>query len=395
MQLSVVARTLAEFESAGFDVHIRAVADKAAGRDVTFLSLGDTDFDTPEPIVEAARRALTNGRTHYAPFAGAEPLRAAIARDQHLIDGQPRHADDVVVFQGAQSALHAAVRALADDTCDVMVIEPHYLTYPYVVAAAGARLVRVPVERDGSGRPARITRDRLERAASPRLRALIVTTPNNPSGEVLTREEVDTIAGFARDHDLWIISDEVYRTILFDVPFVSPAAHPALHERTIVVNSLSKSHAMTGWRVGWTVSPATVTPAMRAIKMAALFNSPTFIEDAAIEAFGGARGFPALFAAEMGRRRDALVNGLSSIPGVNFVSPEGGMFLWMDVSATGLTGARFSQDLYEATGISTVSGGGFGPSCGDFLRVSFGAYSDGLKKAAADIRSFVASIPYP
>lgn len=395
MQLGTASRALLAIEPAGFDVHVRAVADRAAGRDVTLLSLGDTDFDTPPAIVETARRALANGRTHYAPFVGAEALRAAIAADQARVDGGPRDAEDVVLFQGAQSALHAAVRAVADETCDVMVIEPHYVTYPHVVAAVGAGLVRVPVERDGAGRPARISRDRLDRAASRRLRALILTAPNNPSGEVLNRDEIEAIAGFAQDRDLWIISDEVYRTILFDVPFRSPAMHPALRDRTIVVNSLSKSHAMTGWRVGWTVSPAEATPALRNIKMATLFNSPTFVEDAAVEAFGRARDFPALFAAEMRRRRDALVIGLAVVPDLSFEAPEGGMFLWMDVGKTGLPGDRFSAALYDACGVSTVPGHGFGPSCVDFVRVSFGADAAGLARAANSIRSFVESIPRP
>lgn len=395
MQLGSAARTLAAIEPAGFDVHVRAVADRAAGRDVTLLSLGDTDFDTPRAILEAARHALASGRTHYAPFVGAAPLRAAIAEDQARIDGGPRDADDVVVFQGAQSALHAAVRAVADETCDVMVIEPHYFTYPHVVAAAGAGLVRVPFERDGAGRPARITRDRLERAASRRLRALILTTPNNPSGAVLNPDEIAAIAGFALGRDLWIISDEVYRTILFGVPLESPAMHPALRGRTIVVNSLSKSHAMTGWRVGWTVAPACVTAALRDIKMATLFNSPTFVEDAAIEAFGAARDFPANFAAEMERRRAALVSGLAGVPVLAFEPPEGGMFLWVDVGGTGLSGETFSAALYEASGVSTVPGRGFGPSCADFVRISFAADADGLARAAGHIRDFVASIPAP
>jgi arginine:pyruvate transaminase len=392
IQLSATSHALAAIPPAGFDVHLRALADKAAGRDVVLLSMGDTDYDTPQPIIDAARHALTVGRTHYAPFVGAEPLRTAIARDQSAVDGGPRHADDVVVFQGAQSALHAALRAVADETADVMVIEPHYVTYPHVVAAVGAGLLRVPISRDEKGRPARLTRDRLERAASSRLRALIVTTPNNPSGEVLGREETDAIASFALDRNLWVITDEVYRTILFGGPFVSPAMHPELRGRTIIVNSLSKSHAMTGWRVGWTITPATVTPALRAIKMATLFNSPTFVEDAAIEAFRGARDFPAQFAAEMERRRNALVAGLDQSPGLSFVTPQGGMFLWMDVSATGLSGTEFCEALYSASGVASVPGGGFGPSCADFIRVSFGADAATLARAANDIRNFVASV---
>jgi arginine:pyruvate transaminase len=382
-------QALAAVDGAGFAIHAAAAAAAARGEDAIVLSLGDTDLDTPPPIRAAAKAALDAGRTHYAPAAGHPALRAAIAEDRRRTDGLARRADDVVVFQGAQSALAAAILAVTDPGDDVMVLEPRYVTYPHVAALAGVGLVAVPFRRTADGRPRPVTRAVLEAHATERLAAILVNSPGNPTGHMLSAEEAAAIAAFASARGLWIVSDEVYRTLVFDAAARSPALAPGAAARTVVVDSLSKSHAMTGWRIGWTLSPPALTPALLAIKMAALFNSPTFVEDAALVAVRDCAGASGAIAAELGARRDLMVAALRPLPGLGFESPPSGMFIWLDVSGLGLDGEAFADALYRSERVSVVPGRAFGASGAAHVRVSFSAARRTLAEGAARIARFV------
>jgi arginine:pyruvate transaminase len=233
-------------------IHTEAVRRRRRGEDVILLSVGDPDFPSPAPIIEAAKASLDEGRTHYADVVGQQPLREAIAAQHERLSGQRVTADEVVVFAGAQCALFAALQCLVEPGDEVIVLEPAYVTYPATVAASGATLVPVPL------RPRNhfhLDPADLEAALTPCTRAILWNSPNNPTGAVATRAEVEAVARVARERDLWVVSDEVYATLVYEGEHLAPASLPGMAERTVTVSSVSKSHAMTGWRLGWLVGP--------------------------------------------------------------------------------------------------------------------------------------------
>ena len=230
---------------AAWDIHAAAVEAFRRGEDVILLSVGDPDFATPEPVTEAAVAALRGGDTHYSDIPGRRHLRASIAAMLSATCG-PLGADNVIVTAGAQNALFCASLCLLSAGDEAIVLEPMYLTYEAALSLTGARLVRVPMPAATGFRPDATA---VEAAVTPRTRAIVLTTPNNPTGVVMTRAELEAIASVARRHDLVVIVDEVYALLVFEGEHVSIASLPGMAERTVTIGSLSKSHAMTGWRV--------------------------------------------------------------------------------------------------------------------------------------------------
>ena len=368
----------------------RAAEDRAAGLDVASLCLGDTSFDTPPEITAALIHAVQTGRTHYAPVPGTTGLRRAIAAAQLRHTGLTADAVQVTVFGGAQNALFAALMAVAGPGDEVVLLAPWYATYEATAKATGATIVALPISAPSSG--ARIDPAALDASISPKVRAIVVNGPNNPGGHILGSTDLQTIADVAIRHDIWVISDEVYRTSVFDSAFQSVAALPGMAARTIIVNSLSKSHAMTGWRLGWTIAPVTTAQALENLAQCMLFGSPTFIQDAAEVALSPALD-PAMasFAEALHDRRDLMAGALARMEGLQFQVPEGGMFCFVDVSATGLDGGTFADRLYAATGLAVVPGFAFGPAMEPFIRLSFSSDEATITEGMTRLRHFVAT----
>ena len=356
--------------SRAWDIHYRAREMEMAGRDVILLSVGDPDFDTPPPVVDAVMDSLRRGRTHYTSMVGIPTLREAIAARHLRVTGQQVDARSVVVTAGAQCGLFAAMLCLAEAGDEVIVPEPMYVTYEGVIGACGARLVQVPLRGE---RGFHLDPDDVAAAVTPRSRVLMLNFPHNPTGATITAEELEGIADIARRHDLWVVSDEVYATLTYDAPHRSPAALPGMAERTVVVDSLSKSHAMTGWRLGWVVAPGDMPCHLENLALCMLYGCPTFIQDAAVVALS--REFAEIDAmrAAFRERRDLVADRVDAMPGARCVRPEGSMFLMIDVRGTGLGSIDFAWRLLEAEGVSLLPCDGFGPSGAGYLRVSLSA----------------------
>lgn len=390
LRFSSHTRSIASEGAAGW-----AIADAAGdaldrGEDVISLCLGDTSFDTPQRISEVAVQSIRGGRTHYAPVPGTPELRRHIASAQSRFDQQDWNSREVTVFAGAQNALFAAVMTVAGADEEVLYFEPWYATYEATIRAGGAtpRPVKMNLERDE-----KITREFLDRSVGPKTRAILLNSPNNPGGYVLSIEDLRTVAEFAEHHNLWIISDEVYRSAVFDGEFTSIASLPRIRERTILVNSLSKSHAMTGWRVGWTLAPVEATTHLQNFAQCMLFGSPTFVQDAATAALSAEGDHEmCFFAEELRKRRDLMCARLSEIASLAFIRPAGGMFCFVDVSATGLTGGEFAQQLYDDQGLALVPGVAFGPNMSRFVRISFSGSEDVILKGMDRLAQFCSSL---
>ncbi|ESR25749.1 pyridoxal phosphate-dependent aminotransferase [Lutibaculum baratangense] len=374
---------------AAWAIHSEAVRARARGEDVIVMSVGDPDFATPDRVTEAGVRALRQGDTHYTEIKGRPALRSAIAAETMRNGGPQVTADNVIVMAGAQNALFAAAMCLFSPGDEVIALDPMYVTYEATVAAAGAKLVRVPARADGTFRPDLAA---LEAAVTPRSRAILIATPNNPSGVALDQAEIEAIAEVARRHDLWVVSDEVYAELIFDGGHRSIAALPGMAGRTATVSSLSKSQAMTGWRAGWLVGPTELVSHVENLSLCMLYGSPGFVQEAAVMALTEARDEMGRMREIYRRRRDLVLEGLTGVPGIRTVAPQAGMFLLLDVRETGMSALDFAWALYRETGVSVLDGAAFGTSTSGHVRLSYTLGEDRLREGCARIRSFAESL---
>jgi len=369
-----------------WDIHYAAVEARGRGEDVIVLSVGDPDFATDSVICEAAVDALRAGDTHYTHVLGRPALREAIAAKQSRLQGIAVHADNVALVAGAQNGLFAASLCLFSHGDEVLVPEPMYLTYEACIHASGARITTIE---QPAANGFRLTRAALEGAITDKTRGIALATPCNPTGNVYSREELEMVADVARQYDLWVISDEVYGQITYDHEHLSIASLPGMAERTVVLNSLSKTHAMTGWRVGWMVGPKTLVGHLDNLLLCMLYGLPGFIQEAAIKALEVDDAVVSDARAVYRRRRDLVVQGLSAITDLDCRVPQAGMFMLVDVRRTGLTSMDFAWQLFRATGVSVLDAQAFGASAEGFVRISFTVADDTLKDACQRIAGFV------
>lgn len=365
--------------------HHEARQARERGEDVILLSVGDPDRDTPPRVIERAIECLHAGDTHYTVAAGRQVLRVAIADLHRRRTGQPASAANVLFLSGAQNALFTASMCLAGPGDEVIALEPLYPTYPATIEVSGARLVRVPAV---SGNGFRLDTRALEAAITPRTRAIFFATPNNPSGVILSEADMDAIGVLARRHSLWIVADEVYAGIA--PAGCVPGLAAALPDQVVTIGSLSKSHAMTGWRAGWLVGPPALVAHAESLIMCMLFGLPGFIQEAALAALEQSASAEAAMREFCATRRDLLLAGLADVPGLVCSAPDAGMFMLVDVRGTGLSGYQFMRGLYESERVSVLDGGAFGLGTSGFVRIFFGLDPGLLSEACRRIRRFLA-----
>lgn len=388
MEYSPLVDRIAGEGAAAWDIHQQGVDRQANGEDVILLSVGDPDLDTPAPIVQAAIDALHAGDTHYPPALGEWPLRELIA-EHFTSTGARVGPENVAVVSGAQNGLCFASMLLFQPGDEVIVLQPNYVTYEATIGLSGATQVGVATrEADGFRPDARA----IDAAVTSRTRALLITNPNNPTGVVMTPAELEAIADIARRHDLWVVSDEVYSMLTFDTPHYSIAALPGMGERTVTVSSLSKSHAMTGWRSGWIIGPASLMRHAENLSLCVLYGLPGFIQRAAIAGLRQANEIAADMRAIYRRRRDLVVESLAAVPNLRVVTPDAGMFVMVDVRDTGLSAADFAWRLLREHGVSVLDGTAFGPNAAGYLRLSYTLDEQRLAEGCRRIEAFATSL---
>ncbi|MFK0087513.1 pyridoxal phosphate-dependent aminotransferase [Pseudomonas sp. NPDC090755] len=382
MRFSDLTQRIAGDGAAAWDIHYRALELQAQGQDILLLSVGDPDFDTPAPIVQAAIDSLKGGHTHYADVRGKLALRQAIARRHQQRSGQAVDADQVTVLAGAQCALFCVAQCVLNPGDEVIVAEPMYVTYEAVFGACGATVVPVPVRPENGFR---VCPQDVAARITPRTRALALNSPHNPSGASLPRSTWEALAELCIGHDLWLISDEVYSELLYEGEHISPGSLPGMAERTATLNSLSKSHAMTGWRVGWVVGSTALAAHLENLALCMLYGSPDFIQDAAVVALE--QPLPELESMREAyrQRRDLVCECLADCPGLKALKPDGGMFVMVDIRETGLSAQAFSQHLLERHGVSVLAGEAFGPSAAGHIRLGLVLDTEPLRDACQRI----------
>lgn len=386
MEYSPLVKRIAGEGAEAWTIHTEAVDAQARGENIIVLSIGDPDLDTPEPIADAAVAALRDGDTHYIEVTGESRLREAIASDFEASGGGSTRPDNVCVVSGTQNGLFFASMLLLGADDEVIVLEPNYVSYEATIGASGAQPVLVPTHTDSGFRP---DTDAIRQAVTANTRAILLSNPNNPTGVNMTPDELAAVAAIAREHDLWVISDEVYAALTFDAPHYRMAGLPGMAERTVTVSSLSKSHAMTGWRSGWLIGPQELVRHAENLALCVLYGLPGFIQQAAVTALEQGEAITGQMRGVYRRRRDLVMDHLSTLPGLRVVPAEAGMFLMLDIRATGLSGRDFAWQLLRETGVSVLDATAFGPSAAGHVRLTYASDEASLEEGCRRIGQFV------
>lgn len=383
MKFSSLVNRVAGDGADAWRTHYAALAARDRGENVIILSVGDPDLPTPAPVVERAVAGLRAGDSRYTPARGRLALREAIAAAHHERCGQPVDADNVIVMSGAQNALFVASLCLAGAGDEVLAFDPTYPTYPATIGASGARMVRVrlPAERGF-----RLDLAALSAAITSHTRALFFPSPSNPSGVILSAEELAGIGELARRHDLWIVADEVYAGLAPTGRVPSLAA--SLPEQVVTISSLSKSHSMPGWRAGWMVAPKSLTEHAENLVIAMLYGLPGFIQDAAITAMGIARESEQRMRDYCAARARLMSQQLQGIRGLRLLTPQAGMFMLVDVRDTGLSSERFVTELFRLQQVAVMDGRAFGQETNGFVRLCFATHEAVIIEACRRLRQF-------
>ena len=375
--------------AAAWDTHMQAVIDYKNGADVIVMSVGDPDMDTPVAVVDAAVTALRAGDTHYEVVNGKAALRTAIAQRHQERTGQPVTADDVMVFSGGQNALFASLLCLLGVGDEAIILEPAYVTYEASIQATGATLVRVSQSPEAGFRPDIAA---LAQAITSATRLLLLTSPNNPTGVVLNQQEIKAIAELAIEHDLWVVTDDVYSELVFEGEYCAMASIPEMAERLVSLGSLSKSHAMTGWRTGWAIAPPALIGHFYNTALTMLYGLPGFVQAGGICALTDAWGERLQMRAIYAGRREVSLKLLRGMPNIIPLAPQAGMFMMVDIRQTGLISQAFVDQLYQQQGVSVLSASAFGACAEGFVRISFALDDQELAEGMRRIGEFVASL---
>jgi aspartate aminotransferase len=370
-----------------FEAAARARALEAQGKDIVHLEIGEPDFDTLPNIREAAKKALDKGYTHYGPFKGYPELRKAVVDDIKARRGLEYDPEQVLIMPGAKPVMYFTMLAFCEEGTDALYPDPGFPIYESMIRFCGAGTIPIPIREENNFR---IDIPELAKLITPNSRLLIINSPANPTSGVLTREDLEAIAKLAVEHDLVVLSDEVYSRILYGQEHVSIATFPGMKERTILLDGWSKTYAMTGWRLGYAVVPEPWIMDMARLVINSVSCVSSFSQMAALEALTGPQDGVDAMVTEFQARRDLIVDGLNGIPGITCLKPEGAFYVFPNVSGIGLTGSQFAERVLLEAGVSTLSGTAFGKVGVNHVRMSYAASRERIQTALDRINDFVA-----
>ena len=366
-----------------FDVLAKAKQLEAQGKKIIHLEIGQPDFQTPINICEAAFRAMKDGYTGYGPAAGLLELREVVAEHISTTRGIEVHPDEVVVTPGAKPIIFFTLLALVNEGDEVIYPDPGFPTYESVINFVGAKGIPIPLREEVDFR---FHIDDLIDVISERTRLLILNSPQNPTGGLLQKEELEAIAKLANKHDFYVLSDEIYSHILYEGNHESIIGFPGMQERTILLDGYSKTYSMTGWRLGYGVVPKPLVE--KIVRLMINSNSCTcsFTQMAGIEALKGSQEFVEQMVAEFKRRRDAVVEGLNAIAGITCLKPKGAFYVFPNVKQIPLSCEALADYLLEEAGVALVAGTAFGKFGDGYLRISYANSLENIQEALERIQ---------
>ncbi len=378
-----ISRRVAEVPPSG----IRRFFDIAATmEDVISLGIGEPDFDSPAAIIEAGQQSLTQGQTHYTSNSGIEELRRAIAEDLDRRYGQTYNpASEILITVGVSEALYLALTAVLDPGDEVIIPQPCFVSYvPETIFAGGVPVVVDTVVDNGF----QVTADQIAGAITPRTKVLLIGYPNNPTGATMSRERLGEIAALVKKHDLLVISDEIYDKLVYGTKHVCFPSLSGMYQRTILLQGFSKSHAMTGWRIGYAAAPAELLDAMRKVHQYTIMSAPTTAQWAALAGLRHSQADMDTMVAEYDRRRKLIVTGLNEI-GLKCFEPRGAFYAFPSVAASGMTDSEFAEQLLQEERVAVVPGNAFGEAGRGFVRCSYATAYEKIEQALERMHRFM------
>ncbi len=382
MRFASVTDRLAGLGSDKWAVHFRAREMKRAGLEIIELTIGEPDIPTPTDMIDVAERAMRAGRTGYSSGRGEPALLAALSEKYTARTGREIGPENIMCFSGTQTALSMVMMGLAEEGDEIITGDPLYATYDGVVRATGATRVSVPLRPE---KGFRMQAADLEKVITPNSRVLLLNTPHNPTGAVLSAEEIAAIGEVCIRHNLWIVSDEVYELMIFNGSFASPLDRAELADRTIAVASISKSHAAPGFRSGWCIAPKEFTERLLPLSESMLFGGQPFIADMTAYALSRPSTAAATMRESFLRRAQRISERLDGKAGIVSKIPQAGMFILADIRATGLSGQDFAMRLLEEEFVAVMPGKSFGDNLAGYLRLSLSVADDKIDAACAGI----------
>jgi aspartate/methionine/tyrosine aminotransferase len=390
VSLRLAARMADLGTESAFETLAHAQLLEAQGRDIIHLEIGEPDYATPQNIIDAAVRAIADGATHYTPAAGIFEVREATARYVSSRTGGAVSWDNVVLTPGSKNILWFALLALVEPGDEVIIPDPGYPIYRSLVQYIGARAVSVPVRQSNDFR---FDIDEVRSLVTARTRMIIINSPANPTGGILTRDDCEALAELAMEKDLIVLSDEIYSRLIYDTEHVSIYGIDGMAERTIVMDGLSKAWAMCGWRLGFGVMPVEVARCMDTLMINSSSCAAAFTQWAAVEAFEAEASDRAVaaMAVDFQRRRDVVVEGLNRIPGFDCALPAGAFYVFPSIVGTGWNEQELARALLDEAGIAVLPGTAFGPEGAGHLRLSYATSIGNLERAIARIAVHLAA----
>ncbi|HVR73257.1 MAG TPA: pyridoxal phosphate-dependent aminotransferase [Planctomycetota bacterium] len=369
-----------------FKVLSRAREIEARGKSVVHLEIGQPDFPTPRHICDAASAALRDGKTGYGPAPGLRELREAIAEDAGKRRGLHFDLEQVIVTPGAKPIIYYTVGSLAGAGDEVIYPDPGFPMYASIIAHSGAKPVPLCLREETGWR---FDREEFRARVTDRTRIIILNSPNNPTGGVLDKEDLETIAEEAIRRDIVVLSDEIYINFLYDGDFQTIAAFPGMKDRTVILDGFSKTYSMTGWRLGYGIVPPELVDAFELYNVNIVSCAATFSQYGALEAIRGPQASVTEMVGEFRRRRDFLVAGLAALPGMRCTTPRGAFYAFPNIQDTGRASSDLAADLLEHAGVAVLAGNSFGQAGEGYLRLSYANSLKNLEEALRRMREFL------
>ncbi len=367
-----------------FEVLAKAKKLEAEGKHIIHLEIGEPDFPTPDNIVQAAAKSLQGGDTHYTPSNGILPLRETIAKYMSRTRGLDFTADEVVMTPGGKPIMFFAIIALVDEGDEVIYPNPGFPIYESMIKFMGGKPVPIPLKEE---KGFAFDPEDLRKLITQKTKLLIINTPQNPTGGILTKDAILKIADIVKDKDIWILSDEIYSRLIFTGEHFSIAQVPGFKERTIILDGFSKYYAMTGWRAGFGVMNKEIAPMISKLVTNSVSCTNAFVQKGCIEALEGPQDSVDQMKAEFLARRDIIVDGLNSLKGFSCIVPDGAFYAFPNITKTGYTSRELNDHLLYKANVAALSGTAFGEYGEGYLRFSYANSRENIKEAIKRIKN--------
>ena len=386
MHFSELAHRLDCSSSEAWKTHDRAINLQQRGEDVVVLSIGDPDFRTPDPIIENAVSQMRVGRTHYSPALGELNLRRAVADYETRVSAHPCDFDEVSIYPGVTAALYAVMSCVLNGGDEVVVVDPWYVGYAPIMKALNVSVKFVPTHSADRFEP---QFDDFVTAITDKTKVILLNTPGNPTGAIIPRQTLHKLAQHCARLGIWLVCDEVYSMFTYEKPHISLRSAADTLDNVVVIDGLSKSHAMSGWRMGWAVAPVSLTQHLGRFSEMSTFGCPQFIQDAAAFALNNDEYYVADMCKAYQARRDLVCGILGRVPKINYIRPAAGMFVMVDISSVESDDKIFAENLLEAELLSVLPGSAFGNALKGYVRLSLVQPEEVLQTGCKRLEKFI------